>query len=187
MYSTLFSGSPSFLQSPAVSCKRSSFLPVNANLAPQRESSTAHAHPMPLLAPENRIYLWRTSQGLRTRFTFCFIRVRYRSVMPISFKVTLPRKRKGRQDDCHARHWRCWKQASTSPVTTSAVILTTFPFLWLTLGQSYDDPIVNEIIPKNTDEWINHVYFLKTYIRYNNGSIKTDRVWHILRDMLYVS
>ena len=85
MYSTLSPGSPFFLQSSAVSCKRSPFLPVNANLAPQRESSTAHAHPMPLLAPENTIHIWSTSQGLCVRFLFCFIRVCYRSVMPIFF------------------------------------------------------------------------------------------------------
>ena len=105
MYPTLSSGSPSFLQSSAVSCKRSSFLPVNANLAPQRESSTAHAHPMPLLAPGNTIHIWSTSRELCTQFTLCFIRVHYRSVMPIFFKVTSPLKRKGCQDDCHARHW----------------------------------------------------------------------------------
>ena len=34
------------------------------------------------------------------------------------------------QDDCPARHWRRWRQTSTSPVTTRAVILTIFPFLW---------------------------------------------------------
>ena len=41
----------------------------------------------------------------------------------------LPMKRK-----CHqwlsARHWRRWKQASTSSVMTRVVTLTTFPFLY---------------------------------------------------------
>ena len=114
MYFTLSSGSPSFLQSSAVSRKRSSFLPVNANLAPQRESSTAHAHPMPLLAPENTIHLWSTSQRLCTRCTLCFNSVCYRSVMPIFFKVTSSLKRKGRQDDrtgpcITTATWHCCK------------------------------------------------------------------------------
>ena len=38
-------------------------------------------------------------------------------------------KRKGRQDDSPDIHWRRWRQASTSPVNTKAVNLTTFPFL----------------------------------------------------------
>ena len=33
------------------------------------------------------------------------------------------------QDDCSGRHWRRWRQASTSPVTTRAVTLTTLPVL----------------------------------------------------------
>ena len=33
----------------------------------------------------------------------------------------------GRQDDCSGRHWRRWRQASTSPMAAWAVILT-FPF-----------------------------------------------------------
>ena len=37
-------------------------------------------------------------------------------------------KQKGHQDDCPAHHWRRWRQASTSPVMTRAVTLTTFPF-----------------------------------------------------------
>ena len=39
-------------------------------------------------------------------------------------------KRKGSQDDSLDIHWRRWRQASTSPVNTKAVNLTTFPFLW---------------------------------------------------------
>ena len=87
---------------------------------------------------------------------------------------TLPLKRKGRQDDCPARHWGCWRQASTSPVTTRAVILTTFPFMWLTSGQSRDEPSVNATILENTDEWINHVDLVRTYIVYNNGHAKIN-------------
>ena len=37
-------------------------------------------------------------------------------------------KQKCHQDDCPGHHWRCWRQASTSPVTTRAVSLTIFPF-----------------------------------------------------------
>ena len=33
------------------------------------------------------------------------------------------------QNDCPDLHWRCWRQASLSPVTNRAVTLTTFPFL----------------------------------------------------------
>ena len=43
------------------------------------------------------------------------------------FMVTL--KREGHQNDCPDRHWRRWRQASTSSVTIRAVILMTFPFL----------------------------------------------------------
>ena len=39
-------------------------------------------------------------------------------------------KWRGSQDDCFGRHWRLWRQASSSPVTTRAVIPTTSPFLW---------------------------------------------------------
>ena len=39
-------------------------------------------------------------------------------------------KREGRQGDCPARHWRRWRQSSTSAVTTRAVTIMTFPFLW---------------------------------------------------------
>ena len=39
-------------------------------------------------------------------------------------------KRKGRQGDSPDIHWRRWRQASTSPVNTKTVTLTTFPFLW---------------------------------------------------------
>ena len=39
-------------------------------------------------------------------------------------------KRKGRQGDCPGRFWRRWRRASTSTVTTRAVPMTTFPFLW---------------------------------------------------------
>ena len=38
-------------------------------------------------------------------------------------------KRKGRQDDCPDCHWRCWNQASTSPMPTREVTMTTFPVL----------------------------------------------------------
>ena len=38
-------------------------------------------------------------------------------------------KRKGRQVDSLDIHWRRWRQASTSPVNTKAVNLTTFLFL----------------------------------------------------------
>ena len=38
-------------------------------------------------------------------------------------------KRKGHQDDCPGHHWRRWRQASTSPVMTGAVTLSTFTFL----------------------------------------------------------
>ena len=34
------------------------------------------------------------------------------------------------QNDCPGRHWERWRQAPTSPVTTRAVTLTTFPFMW---------------------------------------------------------
>ena len=43
-------------------------------------------------------------------------------------------KRKGHQDDCTDHHWGCWRQASTSPVMTRAVTLTTFAFLWSEIG-----------------------------------------------------
>ena len=46
------------------------------------------------------------------------------------FTVTQSLKRKGRQGDCPTRHLRRWSQVSTSPVTTRAVTLTIFPFLW---------------------------------------------------------
>ena len=42
-------------------------------------------------------------------------------------------KRWGRQDDCPGRHWGRWRLPSTSPVTTKAIILTTFPLKWLRL------------------------------------------------------
>ena len=54
-------------------------------------------------------------------------------------------------------------------------------------SNAYDDPSFNEKTLENTDGWINHVYHRRTYIRYNNVCVKTDRVSHILRDMLYVS
>ena len=45
-------------------------------------------------------------------------------------------KRKGRQDNCPKCHWRRWKQALTFPVTSTTVVLTTFPILWFwTRGQ----------------------------------------------------
>ena len=40
-------------------------------------------------------------------------------------------KRKGRQGDCPDRHWRRWRQASTSPVTSRAVSPTAFSFQWM--------------------------------------------------------
>ena len=50
------------------------------------------------------------------------------------FTITLSKghalKPKGHHNDCPDRHWRRWRQASTSPVTTKVVTLTTFPFLW---------------------------------------------------------
>ena len=36
---------------------------------------------------------------------------------------------KSHQDDCPGRHWRCWRQASASGLTTRAVTLTLFSFL----------------------------------------------------------
>ena len=45
---------------------------------------------------------------------------------------SLYEKRIGRQCDSPGRHWRRWNLPSTSPVTTRAVTLTTFPFLWVT-------------------------------------------------------
>ena len=38
-------------------------------------------------------------------------------------------ERKGRRDDCAGHHWRCWRQASASPMTTRAVTLRTCRFL----------------------------------------------------------
>ena len=50
---------------------------------------------------------------------------------PTGWLCTKPTlKRKGHHDDSLDIHWRCWRQASTSPVNIKAVILTTFPFLW---------------------------------------------------------
>ena len=43
-------------------------------------------------------------------------------------------KWKDGQGDCPGHHWRRWRKASTSPVMTRAVTLTTFPFrynLWV--------------------------------------------------------
>ena len=52
----------------------------------------------------------------------------YGVTRPQCVKVTL--KWKGRQVNCPAHHWRHWRQASTSPVTTRAVNLMTFLFQW---------------------------------------------------------
>ena len=43
-------------------------------------------------------------------------------------------KQKGHQGDSPDIHWRCWRQASTSPVNTRAVTLMTLPFLWIKLN-----------------------------------------------------
>ena len=48
-------------------------------------------------------------------------------------EIALPQKRKGRQDGCPDRQWRRWSLPSTSPGTTRAVNLTTFPFQWVNL------------------------------------------------------
>ena len=49
-------------------------------------------------------------------------------------------RRRGRQGGCPGRHWGRWSLPSTSPVTTQAVNLTTFPFLWWeTLNRSVWD------------------------------------------------
>ena len=50
--------------------------------------------------------------------------------------------RKGCQDDCPGSHWRLWRQASTSRVTTRAIILTTLPLqcmLWWQMLSRYCD------------------------------------------------
>ena len=46
-------------------------------------------------------------------------------------KTNVSLKWQDRQVYCPGRHWRRWRQALTFPVTTRAVILTTFPFQWL--------------------------------------------------------
>ena len=50
--------------------------------------------------------------------------------------------RKGSQDDCPGSHWRLWRQASTSRVTTRAIILTTLQLqcmLWWQMLSMYCD------------------------------------------------
>ena len=39
-----------------------------------------------------------------------------------------PLKWRVHQDDCPGHHWRCWRQASTSPATARAVVLVYFNF-----------------------------------------------------------
>ena len=43
----------------------------------------------------------------------------------------LSQKQKGHQGGCPYPHWGCWSLSSTSPVTSRAVILMTFPIPWL--------------------------------------------------------
>ena len=57
-------------------------------------------------------------------------------------------KRKGRQDDCPGRYWIRWRQASTTPVTTSAAILTTIPFLCVLGGCRWYE--WNRLLPSST-------------------------------------
>ena len=47
-------------------------------------------------------------------------------------------KRKSCQGDCLDCHWTRWRQVSTSPLTTRAVILTTLPLLWWHLYMSWN-------------------------------------------------
>ena len=60
---------------------------------------------------------------------------RFREVKMQHYGSMWSLKQESRQDDCPARHWRHWRQASTSPMTTRTVTLTIFPFLcWIRGG-----------------------------------------------------
>ena len=50
-----------------------------------------------------------------------------RTIAPMPVKQPWTQKRKGRQGDSPGRHWGRWSLPSTSPVTSRAVTLTTFP------------------------------------------------------------